>query len=34
MKKQNDVGFPSVRYEYILLPLVYKETALAYVRGE
>ena len=29
-----DVGFPSVCYEYILLPLVNKEAALVYGRAE
>ena len=30
----DDVGFPSVSSEYILLPLVNKETALAYDRAD
>ena len=30
----DDVGFPSVWYEYVLLPLVNKESALAYGRIE
>ena len=29
-----DVGFPSACYEYILLPLVYKQCTLAYGRAE
>ena len=29
-----DVGFPSVWYEYVLLPLVNKEATLAYGRAE
>ena len=27
---ENDVGFPSVFYEYVLLPLVNKEATLAH----
>ena len=30
----NNVGFPSVCYEYVLLPLVNKEAASAYSRAE
>ena len=29
-----DVGFPSVCYEFVLLPLVNKEVALVYNRAE
>ena len=33
-EKRNDVGFPSVCYGYVLLPLVNKEAALIYGRAE
>ena len=33
-KRRNDVEFPSVSYEYVLLSLVNKEAALAYGRTE
>ena len=32
-KGGDDVGFPSVCYEYVLLPLVNKEVSLAYDRA-
>ena len=33
-KREDDMGFPSVCCEYVLVPLVNKESALAYGKEE